>query len=68
MKLRADRLPLILTWLLPGEVLSIQTLAWRLAVSPGTVHRDLKVLRGRGYRIDSNAGCSGSSGQRHDLA
>lgn len=59
MKLRRDRLPVIIAWLGQGRSLMAQTLAWRLDVSIRTVHRDIAYLRQHGHRIDSSAGRGG---------
>jgi len=57
--MRADRLPLILTWLGQGHSMMALTMAWRLDVSVRTVYRDVNILREQGYRIDSSPGHGG---------
>jgi predicted DNA-binding transcriptional regulator YafY len=59
MKLRADRLPVLLALLQEGNALLVFAIACRLDVSVRTVYRDLRCLRNEGHRIIGSAGTGG---------
>lgn len=59
MKLRCERLPLILYYLEGRRVMLVQVLAYKLDVSVRTIYRDIAFLRRHGRRIDGSAGHGG---------